>query len=274
MALSASWQKGMSFDEGLQIATGYNIWLRNDLRIEASNGDLVKRWATLPLLLSKPAFPPVTDADWRAGRAYRMAFTFFFEQGNDPRDLLRQCRAMVLVFGVATGLLVFFWSRDLFGNRGGLISLTLFVSSSSMLVFGAMVSTEMTVCCALLGSVWCLWRLLHGVTWGRVLSSLVFLGLLLLSKLSCVLILPLTALLVAVKLAGGRPLEWRLGSPRWFRRGRPKPVFLWVCSSCTGCLAGRPSGRITIFAIWPVPIPPILRLLSCPTATIPSIRRW
>ena len=166
MALSASWQKGMSFDEGLQIATGYNIWLRNDLRIEASNGDLVKRWATLPLLLSKPAFPPVSDPDWRAGRAYRMAFTFFFEQGNDPRDLLRQCRAMVLVFGVATGLLVFFWSRDLFGNRGGLISLTLFVSSSSMLVFGAMVSTEMTVCCALLGSVWCLWRLLHCVTWG------------------------------------------------------------------------------------------------------------
>ena len=44
-----------------------------------------------------------------------------------------------------------------------------------------------------------------------------FLGLLLLSKLSCVLNLPLTALLVAVKLAGGRPLEWRLGSPRWFR---------------------------------------------------------
>ncbi len=121
MALSASWQKGMSFDEGLQIATGYNIWLRNDLRIEAANGDLVKRWATLPLLLSKPAFPPVSDTDWRAGRAYRMAFTFFFEHGNDPRDLLRQCRAMVLVFGVATGLLVFFWSRDLFGYRGGLI---------------------------------------------------------------------------------------------------------------------------------------------------------
>ena len=50
-----------------------------------------------------------------------------------------------------------------------------------------------------------------------MLGSLVFLGLLLLSKLSWVLILPLTAVLVAVKLGGGRPLEWRLGSPRWFR---------------------------------------------------------
>ena len=34
MALTASWQKGLSYDEGLQIAAGYNIWLRDDLRIE------------------------------------------------------------------------------------------------------------------------------------------------------------------------------------------------------------------------------------------------
>ena len=217
MALSASWQKGMSYDEGLQIAAGYNIWLHDDLRIEASNGDLVKRWATLPLLLSRPAFPSNENPYWRAGAAYELAFVFFFEQGNDPQVVLRQCRAMVLVFGVALGLLVFFYSRDLFGNAGGLISLTLFVSSSSMLVFGAMVSTEMTVCCTLLGSVWCIWRLLHAITWGRVLSSLGFLSLLVLSKLTCVLILPITACLVAAKLGCGRPLEWRLGSYRWIR---------------------------------------------------------
>ena len=53
MALAASWQKGMSFDEGEQIAVGYNIWQRHDFRMEAANGDLVKRWATLPLLKSK-----------------------------------------------------------------------------------------------------------------------------------------------------------------------------------------------------------------------------
>lgn len=216
MALTASWQKGLSFDEGLQITTGYNIWLRDDLRIEAANGDLVKRWATLPLLLSQPAFPPVENSLWRAGAAYELAFNFFYELGNDPRSLVRQSRAMVLVFGVATGLLVFFCSRELFGPVGGLISLTLFATSSSMLVFGAMVSTEMTLCCTLLGAVWCIWRLLHRVTWKRLLASLVFLGLLVLAKLSSVLILPLTAVMVAVKLIGGRPLEWQLGAPHMF----------------------------------------------------------
>ena len=217
MALSASRQKGQSYDEGEEIAIGYDIWLHKDFRMESANGDLVKRWATLPLLVSKPAFPPTANPYWRAGGAYEVAFLFFFEQGNDPRALLLQCRAMVALLGVVTGLLVFFCSRELFGTAGALISLTLFVSSPSMLAFGAMVSTEMSVCFTLLGSAWCSWRLLHCVTWGRLLGGLVFLGLLLLSKPTAVVMFPLTAIMIAVKLYCGQPLVWWLGTKRLIR---------------------------------------------------------
>jgi hypothetical protein len=217
MALSASLQKGQSYDEGEEIAIGYNIWRHRDFRMEAANGDLVKRWATLPLLITKPAAPGSTNPYWRAGGAYEVAYIFFFESGNDPRALLRQCRTMMAVLGVATGLLVFFCSRELFGNLGGLISLTLFVSSPSMLAFGGMVSTEMAVCFTMLGSVWSVWRLLHRVTWGRLLGSLVFLGLLLLSKPSAVVIFPVTAIMIVVKLWRGLPLAWCLGAQRSVR---------------------------------------------------------
>ena len=47
MSLTASLRKGLSFDEGEELAVGYNIWLHHDFRMEAANGDLVKRWATL-----------------------------------------------------------------------------------------------------------------------------------------------------------------------------------------------------------------------------------
>ena len=217
MALTASRQKGQSYDEGEEIAMGYNIWLNRDFRMEAANGDLVKRWATLPLLVSKPAFPSTANPYWRAGGAYEVAFMFFFEQGNDPQSLRLQCRAMVVVLGVATGLLVFFCSRELFGSIGGLISLTLFVSSPSMLAFGAMVSTEMSVCLTLLGAAWCSWRLLHRVTWGRLLGSLGFLGLLALSKPTMVVMFPVTAIMIGVKLYRGQPLEWCLGPKKLIR---------------------------------------------------------
>jgi len=213
MALTASTHKGLSFDEGEQIATGYNIWLRGDFRMESANGDFVKRWATLPLLLSRPNMVGTADPAWREGDAYWTGYQFFFHNGNRPESLLLQTRAMVTLLGVATGLLVFLCSRSLFGAGGGLLSLLLFAFSPNMLAFGALVSSEMSLCLALLGSTWCVW-LLHRVTWGRVTASLAIFTLLVLAKPTSVLILPITALMLVAKLVAGRPLEIELGRSR------------------------------------------------------------
>lgn len=226
VALLASRQKGLSYDEGEQIATGYNIWRNHDYRMEAANGDLVKRWATLPLLISKPAFVPLSDPTWRGGQPYVVAFRFFFTLGNDPASLLFQCRAMVALLGVATGLLVFCCARQLFGRAGGLIALALFVSSPSMLAFGGMVSTEMTACLTLLGCAWSSWRLLQGITWRRLAASLVFTALLVLSKPTAIIMLPVTAFLIAIRLARAQPLDGTLwGHWRIRRRSRQMIVF-------------------------------------------------
>ncbi len=240
MSFTATREKGLSFDEGEEIATGYTIWTRKDFRMESANGDLVKRWATLPLLFSRPNLPPTDLQAWRDGAAYEVAFAFFYNSGNDARSLLRQCRAMMLVLGVATGLLVFSCARTLFGDLGGLISLALFCSSPSMLAFGSMVSTEMTACFTLLGSTWSIWRLLHRVTWGRLISSLAFLCLLLLSKPTAIVMLPITAILIGVKLFRGQPLEWCLGRPRFVISRRAQlGIFagLFVLHACCGWLA-------------------------------------
>jgi hypothetical protein len=83
-----------------------------------------------------------------------------------------------------------------------------------MLAYGGIVSTEMSICLAMLGSTWCIWRLLHRVTWGRLLASLGFLALLFLAKATALVIFPITAVLVVVKLFSKRPLEWNLGRSR------------------------------------------------------------
>ena len=56
LSYTASLSKGVSFDEGLQLAVGYDLWLHGDYRQEGANGDLIKRWATLPYLISRPQF--------------------------------------------------------------------------------------------------------------------------------------------------------------------------------------------------------------------------
>ena len=136
MSYTASFTKGVSFDEGQQLAVGYNIWLNDDYRIEGANGDFIKRWATLPFLLSRPTFVGRDDPHWQRGEAYQMGNRFFFGLGNQPEALLWQGRAMVVLLGVATGWLVFAWSRALFGTAGGLVALVVFASSPHMLALG------------------------------------------------------------------------------------------------------------------------------------------
>ncbi|MBI5767230.1 MAG: glycosyltransferase family 39 protein [Verrucomicrobia bacterium] len=206
LAVDAAWRLGPSFDEGQQLAVGYNLWRNGDYRIEGANGDFIKRWATLPYLWSRPNFPGREDPDWRQALPYELGRTFFFKSGNRPEALLRQGRSMVVVLGVATGLIVFLWGRRLFGDAGGLISLALFVFSPHMLAFGSMVSTDMSVTLLLLVSTWCVWRLLHRITWGWTLASLTVFGLLVLAKLSSLVMIPIALVLSGVRMATRRPL--------------------------------------------------------------------
>jgi hypothetical protein len=204
-------RQGLSFDEGLQLAVGYNLWVHEDFRIEGANGDLIKRWATLPFLLLQPKFVGRDDPLWLRGDAYELGRRFLFELGNRPEQLLRASRAMVTVLGVALGLLVFLVSRRHFGSAGGLLSLALFAFSPHMLAFGSLVSTDLAITATLFATTWLCWRLLHEVTVLRLLASVGAAGLLVLAKPTALVIFPISALLIAVRLRRGGPLRLRWG---------------------------------------------------------------
>ena len=206
MAFTGTLKKGVSFDEGLQLAAGYNIWLNGDFRIEGANGDLIKRWATLPYLVSRPAFPSHDDPIWRKSLAYELGDKFLFSLGNDTERLLQQGRAMMTLLGASTGLLVYGCARYLFGYVGGLFALIVFAFSPSMLAFGGIVSTDISITLLLTAATVCVWCLLHRIAPARLLTSIVCFGLLVLSKPSALAILPITAVMIGVKCLGGRPL--------------------------------------------------------------------
>jgi 4-amino-4-deoxy-L-arabinose transferase-like glycosyltransferase len=190
------------------------MWLHQDFRMEGANGDFIKRWATLPFLISQPTLPGVESENWRQAEPYGLGYKFLFHSGNEPAQLLGQGRAMSVLLGLAAGGLVFFCAKKIFGALGGLLALALFVFSPDMLAFGGIVSTEMSVCLMLLGSTWCIWRLLHRITWGRLLASLGFLSMLFLAKATALVIFPITAVLVVVRLFSKEPLVWQLGQTR------------------------------------------------------------
>ncbi len=205
MALSASRTKSTTFDEMVHLTAGYNAWINHDQRFDPGNGDFVKRWATLPLLLTRPTFPPLAGDAWRNGDFVPVSRALMFQSGNDPDALLLQARTMVALLGVALGALVFIVSRQLFGDLSALVSTALFAFCPHMLAHGALVSTDLALTFALLASTWCIWRLLQHVRWNTLVCSLLAFSVLVTSKMSAALILPIAAVLIVARLFSREP---------------------------------------------------------------------
>ena len=207
-------EKSNTFDELAHITAGYSYWEEHDygLKLEEINGQLPQRWFALPLLPMKLNFPQ--DANrWSGSSVWAVGDRFFFELGNDVEKLLYRARCMNVLLSVGLGLLVYVWSRRLFGPGGGMISLLAYVTDPTILANGSMATSDLAAAGFFAASVGSLWRMFHKLSLGNFVCTWLALAGLFLSKTSAVLILPMGATLLIVRLLGRRPLTigWKGG---------------------------------------------------------------
>src|SRR5438094_241796 len=145
MAVSSVGQKSTTFDELAHLTAGYSYWLTGDFRLQPENGNLSQRWAALPLLLGHYRFPSLEQEAWRAADVFAMGYHFFYDSGNDLDALLRAGRATMAVLGIALGLLVYAWSRRLFGATGGIVSVALYAFCPTLLANGPLATSDIRV---------------------------------------------------------------------------------------------------------------------------------
>jgi len=117
LAITAAMEKSPTFDEPTHLTAGYSYWLKNDYRLDPENGNWPARWAALPLLWSRPAFPE--NAAWNQGDVGRVSQVFLYRSGNDSDRVVLQGRSMMAVLGAGLCLLIFFCSNRRFGPLGG-----------------------------------------------------------------------------------------------------------------------------------------------------------
>ena len=211
-------EKSLTFDEIAHATAGYTYWRFNDYRLDPENGNLPQRLAGLPLLWGGFRFPSLDSDAWHQSNAFGVGDLWFNRMGNDPAAMLARGRAACGVAAVALGALVWWWSRRIFGPAGGMLSLLLFVLSPTILANGALMTSDTTAALFLLASCLSLWAVLQRLSPGRVLASALILGGLFVAKSSAILIVPIALLLVAARLADGRPLRVAWGAPRELRR--------------------------------------------------------
>ncbi|HEY2826597.1 MAG TPA: glycosyltransferase family 39 protein, partial [Pirellulales bacterium] len=214
LGVSAVHRKSPTFDEGVHLAGGFSYWVTNDYRVNSESGNWPQRWMALPAWLLGDYYPPPDEPTWIKDDRYDFADRILYESGNDADSMIFQGRVMTGLLSVALGAIVYFWSRQLFGALGGLISLTLYAFSPTILANGFLMTTDLAAALFFSAAMWTWWTLLHRIS----VLSLVLAGFsvagLLLSKFSGVLIFPMILLLLAIRLLNDQPLHWAVGRRR------------------------------------------------------------
>ncbi|MBS0632786.1 MAG: glycosyltransferase family 39 protein [Verrucomicrobia bacterium] len=200
LAVTATTGESLTNDEIAHLTAGRAYNTLNDYRLQPENGNLPQRWAALPMTVIQPHFPPL-DESGRHGEVWVFGHRFFYLSGN-PADFMVLCgRAMISLFSAGTGLLIFFWSRKLFGLRGAFLSLGLFAFCPNFLAHGALATSDVTMVFFLLASVsawW--WALETNLPWPRTLLSAAVFALACVAKFSAPLLVPMLLLLAALRL--------------------------------------------------------------------------
>jgi len=198
----------VTVDEFAHLPAGYIYWQKRDFSIYRRNPPLMKMWAALPLFRSGLDKRFVDDSNlWVAGRHFMLRNEHMYH------TLFVRCRVMIAVLGVGLGFLVYRWSRELFGVAGGLLSLAVYAFSPNLIAHSGLVTSDVGAaamyalgCFALfkLDEKWSVWRL--------AFVGLAF-GLAMITKFSCLALLPLAPLILVVQAIMRRHDPARPGVP-------------------------------------------------------------
>jgi hypothetical protein len=189
-------------DEVIHLPAGITYWQTGSFRLYHHNPPLVKLVAALPALAARPVVD-YTEPSWKQEPPNKMVFAHEFMADNaaDYFELFTRARLLMPLFSLIGGLVVFAWSKELYGVSGGLLSLALWVFCPNVLAHTRLVTTDMGATALGVLATFVFWRYLRRPSWRLAALAGLCLGLAQLTKFSLVVLYGLWPLLAAARLA-------------------------------------------------------------------------
>jgi len=210
LAVTATSEKSMTADEIAHLTAGHVYNVRGDYRLQPENGNLPQRLSAIPLAISESPLPPASGEPWNTAGVWEYGHTFVYQQGMSADEKLFLGRGVIALVSAALLLVVFFWSRSLFGWRGAFVSGVLMAFCPTFLAHGALATSDVVMTFCFVAAVGSWWRHLRqpGLLWAAI--SAAALGVALVAKFSAVLLPPMLMLVGAVWIwSEARIAGWR-----------------------------------------------------------------
>jgi 4-amino-4-deoxy-L-arabinose transferase-like glycosyltransferase len=187
-----------TWDEGIHISAGYAYITRGEYQWNVEHPPLVKMMSALPLLGLRPRLRLEGEA-WKRGDQIEMGVEFMYKNRVHADRILFAARSMTILLTVLGGLALALWTRRRFGASAALIALALYCFDPNLVAHGRYVTTDvpMAVFYFLTCAVWAEY-LVSGRRLHLALAAVTF-SLAMLVKFSAVLLIPVIALLLAIR---------------------------------------------------------------------------
>lgn len=192
LAATSLLRENPTVDEVNHLPAGVSYWQTGSFRLYHHNPPLIKMIAALPILPEVASFrqvfaqAPIWQQDTIPQAPFGTAFSRLYARRYF--EIFAISRLVMPLFSVLGGMLVFLWSRQLFGERGAILSLALWCLCPNILAHGRLITSDTGA--AVLGALatYHFWRYLGSPTWIRAIVAGLLLGIAQLSKFSMLLL--------------------------------------------------------------------------------------
>ena len=160
LAGGAALRESVTVDEVSHIGAGVSYLQKLDLRMNPEHPPLPKILAAIPLVI-RGVRADYNHISWTISEkffpAYMGQWIFgerLLEKWNDPKAVLNWARMPMLLLTLVLGITIYVFAKRLGGPWGGLLCLSLFVSTPAFLTFGPLVHTDIAVALFCLLALW------------------------------------------------------------------------------------------------------------------------
>jgi len=210
LAVTSMWNDSANYDERIHLPAGYSYITQKDMRLNPEHPPLVKDLAALPLLFLDIKFPYqspgwdtilMSDINSRTP-AWQTDVTFgndlLYYSGNDAQKMMRLGRIPIILIGILLGFYLWRFTKELWGDLAGIIALTFYSFSPTVLAHTRLVTTDIAAATAFFISFYYLYHWLKAPTRRNLWIFGIVLGLALLTKFSTFLLIPIFGAIVLI----------------------------------------------------------------------------
>ena len=240
----------VTYDESVHVTRGYAALKYHDLRLNVEHPVLGDAIAALPLLADPDIRFPDKSFAWESAAHWVVADLFLWHDNLNPQQLVDRARYVVVGLSVLLGLLVFFWAAELYGWKGGLLSLLLYTVCPNILANSSLATNDLSLTLFSTLFLYALWKFLQKPCLVRGAMAAICLGAAVMCKYSGLVLLLDTVLIMGwwwyrnnrkpTAPAHEEEAATEAGSPSRISETRcaPAPGF-WVCvGQCVAIFAG------------------------------------